>query len=190
MKVGDIHHSNKTVSGNVHDPIREQLDSLTSMIYTMSIQKEENNRPFKPQIHQRKRRRQNKQNFGNRDRNRSYSRDKDKTFRDSLKADNVDVIVAEEVRQNYRRNFSNDRYDNRERSRTRERSLTPRRNDSRIRDSPNANLGTANRSNSKVTTNRDRIRCYRYREYDHFANKCPNTVTDDLDGYESDKAAL
>ena len=80
---------------------------------------------------------------------------------------------------------SNDRYDNRERnrSRTRERSLTPRRNDRR-HDSSNANLGTKNRSNSRVTTNRDRISCYRCREYDHFANERPNTVTEDSDGYE------
>ena len=68
----------------------------------MSIQKEENNRPFKPQIHQKKRRAQNRQNFGNRDRNRSYSReDKDKTLDptigDSHKTDNMDVIVGEEV---------------------------------------------------------------------------------------------
>ena len=60
MKVGEVHHSNnKTVSFNTHNPIREQLDSLTSMVYNMSIQKEENNRPFKPQIDQRKRRGQN-----------------------------------------------------------------------------------------------------------------------------------
>ena len=28
------------------------------------------------------------------------------------------------------------------------------------------------------------------REYDHFANECPNMGTDDSDGYESDRAAL
>ena len=38
--------------------------------------------------------------------------------------------------------------------------------------------------------NRDRIRCYKYREYDHFANKCPNSVMDDSDGYESDRPIL
>ena len=57
-------------------------------------------------------------------------------------------------------------------------------------DSPNVNLGTRNRSNSRVTTNRDRIKCYRCREYDHFANECPNIGTDDSHGYESDRAAL
>ena len=67
--------------------------------------------------------------------------------------------------------------------------MPPRRNDRR-HDSPNTNLGTRNRSNSRITTNRDRVRCYRCREYDHFANECPNAVADDSDGYESYRAAL
>ena len=44
--------------------------------------------------------------------------------------------------------------------------------------------------NSRVTINRDRMRCFRCREYNHFANKCPNTGMEDSDGYESDRAAL
>ena len=63
MKVGDIHHSNKTVLFNMQDPIREQLESLTSMVYNTSMQEEENNRPFKPPINQKKRRGQNIQSF-------------------------------------------------------------------------------------------------------------------------------
>ena len=51
MKVGDVYNSNrKTVSFNTKDLIQEQLDNLTSMVYNMSIPKEGNNRPFKPQI--------------------------------------------------------------------------------------------------------------------------------------------
>ena len=38
--------------------------------------------------------------------------------------------------------------------------------------------------------NRDRVRCYKCREYDHFANECPNSVKDGSDSYESDRAAL
>ena len=68
--------------------------------------------------------------------------------------------------------------------------MTPRGNGNRRYDSPNMNSGTRSRSNSRVTTNRDRIRCFRCREYDHFANECPNVGTDDSDGYESDRAAL
>ena len=41
-----------------------------------------------------------------------------------------------------------------------------------------------------MTTNKDRIRCFRYREYDHFANECPNTGIDDSDGYKSDSGAF
>ena len=74
-------------------------------------------------------------------------------------------------------------------SRTRERSLTPR-TDGRRYQSPNLNLGTRNRSNCRVTINRDRIRSYKCKEYDHFANECPNSVMDDSDGYESDRTAL
>ena len=29
--------------------------------------------------------------------------------------------------------------------------------------------------------NRDRIRCFKYREYDHFANECPNLIPEDSD---------
>ena len=48
MRVGDIPHSSKKVSFNAHDPIREQLESLTSMVYNMSIQKDKNSRPLRP----------------------------------------------------------------------------------------------------------------------------------------------
>ena len=51
-------------------------------------------------------------------------------------------------------------------------------------------MGTRNRSNSRVTKNRDRIICFRCSEYDHFANESPNTGIDDSDGYESDSTAL
>ena len=35
------------------------------------------------------------------------------------------------------------------------------------------------RSNSRVNTNRDHMRCYRCREYDHFVAECPNTPRDE-----------
>ena len=55
---------------------------------------------------------------------------------------------------------------------------------------PNTNLKARNRSNSKVAMNKDSIRCYRSKEYDHFVNECPNTVTDDSDDYESDESSF
>ena len=30
----------------------------------------------------------------------------------------------------------------------------------------------------RASTNRDRIRCFKCREYDHFAEDCPNSVTE------------
>ena len=37
----------------------------------------------------------------------------------------------------------------------------------------------------------DRVRCYRYWEYNHFASKCPNTPTDEETDYEDiDPASL
>ena len=47
------------------------------------------------------------------------------------------------------------------------------------------------RSNSRVSTNRDCMRCYRCREYDHFASECPNTLTDEeTDCEDTDPASL
>ena len=42
-------------------------------------------------------------------------------------------------------------------------------------------------SNSITSTNRDRVWCFKCREYDHFANECPNLAPNDLDR-ESDGA--
>ena len=40
------------------------------------------------------------------------------------------------------------------------------------------------RSNSRVSTNCDCVRCYRCREYDHFASECPNMLTDEEPDYD------
>ena len=47
------------------------------------------------------------------------------------------------------------------------------------------------RSNSRVSTNHDCVRCYRCREYDHFASECPNNPTDKEPDYgDADPASL
>ena len=46
---------------------------------------------------------------------------------------------------------------------------------------------SSSRSGSRTSTNRDRIRCFKCREYDHFTNECPNLVLDNSDK-ESDSA--
>ena len=51
--------------------------------------------------------------------------------------------------------------------------------------------GSRSRSNFRVSPNHDHIRCYRCREYDHFASECPNTLTDkEPDCDDADPASL
>ena len=100
MKVGDISHSDKKVSFKVQDPIREQLENLTSMVYYMSMEKKENSKLFKPQIYQKRGRGQNRQNFGNRDRGRTFNSDRQNfrpNNRDDHKIGNMGMIVEEEI---------------------------------------------------------------------------------------------
>ena len=47
------------------------------------------------------------------------------------------------------------------------------------------------RSNSRVSTNCDHVRCYRCRDYDHFTSECPNIPTDKEPDYDdADPASL
>ena len=46
---------------------------------------------------------------------------------------------------------------------------------------------SSSRSGSRIRTNRDRIRCFKCREYDHFANECPMQTVDSSDR-DSDSA--
>ena len=190
MKVGDTSHSGKKISFKVQDLITEQLEDLTSMLYNMSMEKKENSKPFKPQIYQKRGRGQNRQNFGNRDRGRTFNSDRQNLRSNNRGRSQYRQCGNDRRRGNYRhQNYS--RNDSRYRGRqsfrgdnnNRSRSLTPRGN-------RRYNSLNSSRSNSRVTMNRDRIRCFRWREYDHFTNECPNMGTDDSDGYESDRAAL
>ena len=40
------------------------------------------------------------------------------------------------------------------------------------------------RSNSRVSTNHDSVRCYRCREYDHFSSECANIPADGEPDYD------
>ena len=57
------------------------------------------------------------------------------------------------------------------RNRSRERTLTSNYISNRDRSSSNSRSKLGSRAN----TNRDRIRCYRCRQYDHFTRDCPNS---------------
>ena len=67
-------------------------------------------------------------------------------------------------------NYRNSGY-NRDRDRYRERSFSGNYGDNRARSTSNSRL----QSGSRASTNRDRIRCYNCREYDHFTRHFPNS---------------
>ena len=60
---------------------------------------------------------------------------------------------------------------NRGRDRYRERSFTESYSSNRTRNTSDCR----SRSGSRASTNKDRIRCYNYGEYDHFARDCPTS---------------
>ena len=91
----------------------------------------------------------------------------------------------------YRGNYRDEDY-NRERgrSRSRERSFS-RTISNNSRKSDRSISNSRSRSGSRSCTNRDRIRCYKCRDYDHFASDCPNSVTDkDSDQDDPSHSAL
>ena len=65
------------------------------------------------------------------------------------------------------------------------------RTDSRDRDRDNRlRIESRSRSSSCVSTNRDKLRCFRCSEYDHFAKECSNAVTDESSYQEDSDGAM
>ena len=141
-------------------------------------------RKFKPQIHQSRGRGQNRgysqRNYQNRNRsdNRSNSMDRgqfsqdrsrprfEQGYRKSSFQDNSRGY-SRHSRGEYRNNSIENGY-NRVRDRLRERSFSGNYGSNRTRSTSDSRL----RSGSRASTNRDRIRCYNCREYDHFVRDC------------------
>ena len=40
---------------------------------------------------------------------------------------------------------------------------------------------SSSRSSSRTSTNKDRVQCFKCKEFDHFADECPNLVSEDSD---------
>ena len=74
-------------------------------------------------------------------------------------------IIGQNYKGGYRGSYRNDNYD-RDRCRSRERQC---QSNTRKKDRSNS---SRSRSGPRVSTNRDRIRCYKCREYNHFAKDC------------------
>ena len=140
----------------------------------LAVTENHERRLFKPQIY--KSRGKNR-SFGqeryqprSNDRNRGYGTDSNarQNYRGNRSRGNVRGNSSQNSRERYR----DERYgnsNNRDRNRLRERAFVG--NYRRDRSS----ASDRSRSGSRTSTNRDRIRCYVCREYDHLMRDCPNS---------------
>ena len=170
MNIKDGYNS-KRVTLDMQDRLEEKIDKLTLMMNKLAAQDNNQNKQFKPKIYQNKWRGQSRNFY---DRNNCAQRNyqnigqiteieehqaevgvsMDKIIEDKISEVDtegiIDIIILEEVgvgleTRQYSDNFKrNNRYSS-----------------------------SRSRSGSRACTNRDRIRCYRCMEYDHFAMNCP-----------------
>ena len=196
---------NKKVTFKTQDGLEEKIDRLRVMMSKLTSKDDGLNKQFKPKIFQSKRREQmrnfydkcyydqsyyqNRYRLDSGDRRISFSsriqygqnyRDRpryEKNYRNNFRQGSFRGNVRMYQNQNnrrqnyigeYRGNYRNENY-NRGRSSSRERQHqgNMRRND--------RSNGSRSRSGSGANTNRERIRCYKCREYDHFTTDCPTT---------------
>ena len=167
--------NDKRVSFNARDELGDKIDKLTVMMSKLVAKDSHERKPFKPQIYKSRGRSRSHdcrvyQTRPN-DRNRRYDVNhsarqnyRGNRFREDSRTDH-----RQDTRERYtnERNNSNDRF--RDRNRSRDRNFTRSYGRNRSSDS------SRSRSGSRTNTNRDRIRCYECREYDHFARDCPNS---------------
>ena len=173
MSVRD--RTDRRVSFNTKDELGNKIDKLTVVMSKLAVKDSHERKPFKPQIY--KGRGQNRSydqggyqarsNNGNRGygaNNNSRKNYRGNRFRGNFRGYG---------KQNSREKYRNERYGNnyRDMNRSRERTITRSYGNGRDRSCSN----DRSRSGSRASTNRDRIRCYACREYDHFARDCPNS---------------
>ena len=159
----------RRVSFNTRDELGDKIDKLTVVMSKLAAKDSHERKPFKLQIY--KSRGQNRSYGQGGYQNRSDSRNRghlmNNSPRQNYRGNNFRGNARGYSRQNNRGNYR----DNRDRNRSRERPFTRNYHNSSDRSSSNSRL----RSGSRANTNRDRIRCYTCREYDHFARDCPNS---------------
>ena len=165
----------RRVSFNTRDELGDKMDKLTLVMSKLTARDSHKSRFFKPQIY--KSREQNRSygqgGYQNRSNNRDRGHFANNSARQNYRGNRFRGNTRGYSRQDDRGNYRNERCNNykRDRSRLRERNFTRNYNNSTDRSSSNSR----SRSGSRASTNRDRIRCYTCREYDHFARDCPNT---------------
>ena len=182
MKLTD--KKRKSVTFDARDTLEktsENMERMMALMDKMYIKLEQKDVPYKPQIYQRGRGQNQRQfNQGNNWRGyRSFNRNHSESNRGYGRS-----------RGNFQRgNFWRGNFQGRYNNRT-DRNWENRRSRRQSRSRERERRGrspSSSRSGSRTSTNRDRIRCFKCREYDHFANECPNLVSDNSDR-ESDNA--
>ena len=182
MKLNDK-KSKKAVSfdaSNVLERNSENMERMTVLMDKMYRKLDQKDVPYKPQIYQKRRRDQNRQNLGENNnwrRNRSFSRERNYNSNRGYGCGRGYFRIGgfwDRNSGNFRSNFSRDR-DGEDRSTWRQLRLRER--------GMRTGLDSSYRSQSnlRVSTNRDRVRCFKCREYEHFANECPNLVIEESD---------
>ena len=163
----------KRVSFDTTDKLGDNIDKLRVVMSKLVVTDNHARRPFKPEIY--KSRGQNRSYGQGRYQTRSYDRNRgygaDSNTRQNYPGNRFRGNFRGDIRQSSK-GYRSERYGNnnsRDRNRLRERTFAG--NYRRDRSSSNDRF----RSGSTASTNRDRIRCYVCREYDHFARNCPNS---------------
>ena len=167
--------NDRRVSFNARDGLGDKIDKLTAMMSKLVAKESHERKPFKPQIYKSRGRsrshdrRAYQTRQGERNRRYDISNNVRQNYNGNGYRENSRREYRQDSRERYRneRNNSNDRFSDRNRSRDRYFTRSYGRNRS--------SNSSRSRSGSRVSTNRDRIRCYECREYDHLARNCPNS---------------
>ena len=176
MKLTD--KKRKSVTFDARDALEktsENMEKMMALMDKMYIKLEQKDVPYKPQIYQRGRGQNQRQisqgsnwrgyrsfNRNCSESNRGYGRSRGNFQRGNLRRGNFWGRYNNRMDKSWenRRTWRQSRSHERER-----RSRSP----------------STSRLGSRTSTNRDRIRCFKCREYDHFANECPNLIPDNAD---------
>ena len=164
----------KRVSFDTRDELGDKIDKLTVVMSKVAVTENHERRPFKAQIY--KSRGQNRSYGQGRYQPRSYDRsrgyDTDSNIKQNYQGNRFRGDFRGNSRQSSRERHRNERYgnnNNRDRNRSRERTLVGNYRRDRSSSNDKSRLG------SRASMNRDRIRCYTCREYNHFVRNCPNS---------------
>ena len=170
-------NDNKKVTFNTQDGLEDNIDKQMVMRNKLATRDNGMKRQFRPQIYWHKRRGQSRNFYDthNYDRgnyqNRYRSTSKDRRIQFSGQSRGRLRYEQTYRKGNYRGNYRNENYSREtSRSRSRERSFSRNVNN---RGNDRSISNSRSRSGSGVSTNRDRIRCYNWREYDHFVKYYP-----------------